>query len=526
MKRILSYIIAAGILSACSLDFDNPNQYADKTFWYSAGNARSGLTGCYLPLRNGSMFGGQALALEDCATPNAYNYANSSNWNDLARGTASSDGTIFYGRWKDCYTGIGRCNTLLKYIDVNQELSAEDILQMKAQARFLRALYYTVLITYYYEVPLITNEPSISQLDSGRTSRAEILSFLFSELDDVAGILPRSYPSKADAGRATAGAALTLAARLHLFEASPLCNPDSNPAMWAMAAEAAKRVMDLGIYSLYPDYAGLFTEAAEYSGECIFDVEFVGSPTGLGHNFDIVMRQYNSAVPVKNFVDSYRMKDGKPRLESAYQNAEGYADMDPRFAQTIVYPGSTWMGETVRTDNTNTRFTNRQSGFIFKKYTVYTEAIPSTEELNIKENCSAVNLMLMRYADVLLMYAESLNEQGLLTEDIWNKTVQAIRKRAGFTSPEALTYPGQDIAVLRDIIHYERRVEFACEGLYYNDLRRWREAESAMDNLDILMHDGTVIGRRTFDASRDYWWPVPASELELAPSLRPNNPGW
>lgn len=93
----------------------------------------------------------------------------------------------------------------------------------------------------------------------------------------------------------------------------------------------AWEVMELGVYSLYQDgYAKLFTEAAEHSSESIFNVEAVANPLGLGHSMDIVMRQYNSAAPLRNFIDSYWMKDGKPREESAYADSEGYAD--PRSA--------------------------------------------------------------------------------------------------------------------------------------------------------------------------------------------------
>lgn len=524
-------LTAATLGTSCSMDFDPTGSYSDKTFWYSAKNAESGLVGCYLPLRNGSMFGGMAIAMEECATPNAYNYANTLNWNDLAKGSHTADGTIFAGRWKDAYTGIGRCNLLLANIDLNTELSSDRIVQMKAQARFLRALYYSVLTTYYYAVPLITESPDISQVGQTRTDRAEILRFIFGELDQITRILPPFYSAQGDKGRPTAGSALALKARLKLFEASPLNNPDNKPEPWAEAAQAAWEVMDLGIHSLYRsnsgnDYAELFTEVNEYSSESIFDVEAISLPTGLGHSMDIVMRQYNSAAPLKGFVDEYWMKDGKPRNESGFAASNGYADMDPRFYMTIVHPGSKWMGETVKTDQTNVKFTNKQTGFIYKKYTVYTQAAPSDKEANLNENCSPINIMLLRYADVLLMYAEAMNEQGKLTEEIWNKTVRAIRLRAGFTLVQALDYPGNDMEILRRQIRYERRVELAGEGTWYNDLRRWKLAETEMNNLSIRMHDGTQIGTRSFNKARDYWWPVPSSQMETAPTLGPNNPGW
>lgn len=529
MKKIiylgLGMLFAAAVSVSCSMDFEPTGSYSDKTFWYSAKNAESGLVGCYLPLRNGSMFGGMSIAMEECATPNAYNYSNTLNWNDLAKGGHTSDGVIFAGRWKDAYTGIGRCNMLLQNIDLNKELSREQVAQMKFQARFLRALYYSVLTTYYYKVPLITDSPDISQVGRMRTERAECLRFIIGELDELAKVLPRSYSAKGDLGRPTCGAALALKARLLLFEASPLCNPDNEADAWEAASDAAWAVMELG-YSLYDDYAKLFSVTAEHSSESIFNVEAIATPVGMGHSLDIVMRQYNGAAPLKDFIDSYRMKDGKPRDESAYATSGEYENLDPRFYHTIVYPGAKWMGEVVKTDNTNIRFTNKQTGFIYKKYTVYTESAPSDDELNLKENCSPTNIMLIRYADVLLMYAEAMNEQGKMTKEIWDRTLKPIRVRAGFTSSSALTYPEGGPDEIRKQIHYERRIEFAGEGMWYNDLRRWKLAETEMNALSIRMYDGTLIGTRNFNKVRDYWWPVPSDQIEIAPTLRPNNPGW
>ena len=283
--------------------------------------------------------------------------------------------------------------------------------------------------------------------------------------------------------------------------------------------------MQLG-YGLHDDYEELFSEDGEHSSECIFDVEFVDEPKGLGHSTDIVMRQWNNAAPLKNFVDAYWMEDGKPREESQYADAENYEHMDPRFYKTIVYPGATWMGEVVKTDNTNVLFTNRQTGFIYKKYTVYTEKTPTEDERNLGEDCSPINIMLLRYADILLMYAEAKNELGEMDETVWNTTIRAIRQRAGFTAASALDFPGGSKEDIMTHIRYERRIEFAGEGTYYNDLRRWKRAEEEMANLNIYRYDGVQIGTRNFNKDRDYWWPVPASQIEADPALRPNNPGW
>ena len=511
--------------TACNMDFDPTSAYSEKTFWYSAKNAQSGLTGCYLPLRNGSFYGGATMAFEECVTPNAYQYSNEAEWNDIALGNHTSTTAIFGGRWKDAYIGIGRCNFLLANIDYNQELTSEAILQMKAQARFLRALYYSVLTTYYYKAPLVTDAPNISMVGRQRTDRDVIIDFIITELDAVAKILPTVYPNSGDRGRVTAGAALALKARVLNFEASPLLNPTNDAAKWKKAADAALDVMHMGIYSLYSDYRGLFTEAAEHSVESIFNVEAIGNPTGLGHSADLIFRQYNSSAPLKDFVESYWMKDGKPRPESIYGGSPNYEDIEPRFYSTIVYPGGRFMGETVKPEGDNILFKTPMTGFTYRKYTVYDENPPAEADKNIGANSSRINRMILRYADILLMYAEAKNEMGEMTEDIWNRTVKAIRQRAGFTATAAVTFPGNDDDAIKGHIRYGRRIEFAAEGTYYDDLRRWKEMENVMPG-PIYKHDGTQIVIRSFNKDRDYWWPVPATQMSIAPTLAPNNPGW
>ena len=115
---------------------------------------------------------------------------------------------------------------------------------------------------------------------------------------------------------------------------------------------------------------------------------------------------------------------------------------------------------------------------------------------------------------------------GEMDEAVWNETIRAIRQRAGFSAASALDFPGGGKEEIMKHIRYERRIEFAGEGTYYNDLRRWRIAENEMANLNIYRYDGVQIGTRNFNKDRDYWWPVPASQIEVNPTLRPNNPGW
>lgn len=523
-KIILCSLLAAISFTSCDLTVLPTDRYDQENFWLGEKTARAGLTGCYAVLSEAALYGDGSILWEEAASPNAYNYDNRLGWNAIALGTHTTDLSIFNGRWTAAYRGIGRCNALLHNIDRNTVLSSTEITQMKAEARFLRALYYQVLATYYRDIPLLLTEPELAQKDLPRIAHEEVVEFIIKELEEITPLLPIRYNNRGDLGRPTRGAALALKARLLLFEASPLLNSGGDQGKWRAAADAAKDVIDLGIYSLHGSYRSLFFVSAENGVESIFDVQYINEPN-MGSSFDITLRQFNNAAPVKDLIDSYWMLDGKPRNGSAYAGSSAYENMDPRFKMTIVYPGSTFMGEVVKADGNNTVFKTPQTGFTFKKYSIYDEAPVSTAEAQIGNNMSEINYMILRYADILLMYAEAKNELGELTEDIWNTTVREIRRRAGFSAASALGYPGNDVETLREHIRYERRAEFAGEGYYYNDIRRWKIAENVMQG-PIQKHDGTNIITRTFNLNRDYWWPVSTVQIELNPNLKPNNPGW
>lgn len=521
----LSLVVMIGVvLTSCDLEVKPTDSYDQESFWYGRKTAEAGLTGCYAALTSDHLYGNASVLWEECASPNAYNYDNRSGWNSISLGTHTADISIVGNRWAAAYTGIGRCNLLINHIDNNRELTSAEIGQMKAQARFLRALYYQILITYYDKVPFMTDDPNTSQAGLGRTNRSEIVTFILSELDEVAGVLPNQYNSSSDIGKATKGAALALKAKLLLFEASPLFNTEGDKEKWRAAADAAKAVIDMGIYNLSSNYRSLFLESNENGKESIYNVQFIREPD-LGSSFDVTLRQFNNCAPLKELVDAYWMTDGKPRAESVHQNSPAYENLDPRFKQTVVYPGATFMGETVKTDGTNVNYKVIQTGFTFKKYSVYDAAAASSADIALGDKYSPINYMIFRYADILMMYAEAKNELGELTEDIWNNTIRPIRVRAGFTAASALNYPGNDQQLLSTHVHYERRIEFAGEGYYYNDIRRWKTAEQELSGA-IHKFDGTTIITRTFDVARDYWWPVATSQIELNPALRPNNPGW
>lgn len=520
MNKILLAGAGLGLLlSACNadlLDTAPDNSYVESSFWQTEQAASAALTGCYTILRWDGVYGNEATPLwEETATPNAHNDTDAKGFASIAMGLQSATtGGVISNRWARCYGGIGRCNTFLARVDEVAGLDEELKARMKAEAKFLRALYYFMLQTYFGDVPLILDPPDKSQSDLPRTGRAEVIAQVLKDLDEAAAVLPLEYGG-ADLGRATKGAALALKARVLFYEASPLFNTANDAEKWNTAAAAAKVVMDMAGeagYGLFPDYRGLFLPENENNEEVIFDVQYI-YPDG-GNSFDLIGRQYNTNAPVQDLVDAYYMKDGLPRDESPLGATSGrYENRDPRFYATVIFPGDMFMGEEVTGD----RFAI--TGYGMEKYTIYTEGPAPSDKADLKGGQSETNYIVLRYADILMMYAEARNEYSGPDAAVYD-AVNAIRQRAGMPDLPA----GLSKEEMREEIRHERRIEFAGEGLYYNDIRRWKTAETVM-NAPVYTWENLEIETRVFNPSRDYWWPIPQTELDLNPNLE-QNPGY
>lgn len=522
MKKIYLLITCAGFLAAgCNkslLDTSPHDRYTESTFWTTPEAANAALVGCYSVLRNDGIFGGKnssggsATALwDETLSPNAYNYSNTLSFNTIAAGNQmSSTGGIITARFGDCYGGIGRCNTFLKKVDEVPDMEAALVTRMKGEALFLRGLYYFILQNYYGGVPLILDPPDLkTQADLPRTNRTEVVAQIVKDLDNAASALPASYTGT-NVGRATKGAAMALKARVLLYEASPLLNTTNDVTKWQAAAAAAKAVMDLGTYSLFGNYRALFLQTNEGNKESIFDVQYLFP--NQGSSFDLICTQYNTNAPLLEFAQSYYMNNGLPITDpaSGYDPTKPYNNRDPRLYATFTYPGDVYRAKKI--DSTRFAIT----GYGMKKYSIYDSIAPPADKSDLKDGQSDINFMVLRYADVLLMYAEAQNEAAGPDATVY-AALDAIRDRVKM--PHIAT--GLSKEQLRAEIRHERRIELAGEGLYYNDVRRWKTAETVL-NTNIYSWSGKYLEKRSFNPGRDYWWPIPLGERDLNPALEQN----
>jgi hypothetical protein len=225
---------------------------------------------------------------------------------------------------------------------------------------------------------------------------------------------------------------------------------------------------------------------------------------------------------------------------SLYNENDAYKNRDPRLSATVVYDQYQWKkpdgsfqtiyikpgsapDEAAAVDEYKGQGTNSTStGYYMRKY---------YDPTSLASFTSGLNLILIRYADVLLMYAEAKNELGQMDESIWNLTIKALRTRAGFTDPGALVFNASwTKADLQDIIRRERRCELALEGLRIYDIRRWETAEVLLNGYphgakygDTGTDNGYIrLDKRSFNKTRDYIWAVPQSQKDLDPNLGQN----
>lgn len=531
-------VVFLASLSGCQdLDLAPTDKFTEANYWTSAEKASMVLNTAYGQLTSsGRYFSNESLS------DNMYEGRGNSSEKMISSGQADASNSRFSEEWKNSYAGIKTCNVFLENVDKVPNMNETLRTRMKAEARFIRAWLYLQLTTWYGDVPLFEKDITLEESKSiSRTPKAAILTFIYNELDEVEAVLPTNTEyAEADRGRITKGAAIALKARAYLYQND-----------WANVVAACEKLIgntSNGTYALFSSYEGIFKPENEYNSEVILDYQYVPSVRVWEEMYDLaplsVGARINSKAPTQELVDDYIMMNGKSIKEanSGYDESNPYKNRDPRFAATIVYHGAKWVRPdgTIQTiyikpgstpsDNTygnvdeyiGAGSNSTSTGYYLRKN------YDPTSEIGMK---SGLNLILIRYADVLLMYAEAMNELGKMDEAVWNKTIRPLRERAGFTDAPSLIYPTE--GNMQTIIRRERRVELAMEGLRIFDIRRWKTAENVLNGYphgaqfgEASIDNGYIrLEKRTFNAERDYLWAVPLSQKDLNPNLG-QNPGY
>lgn len=429
---------------------------------------------------------------------------------DVAVGTLDPTNLSIRDYWRRYWIGVRKANDPINNIDKIKTGDPVLLARLKAEARFLRAYYYTMLTTFWGDVPLIT-EPLVIQDMVSRTGKNEVVDFIIAELDAITATLPVKYEG-ANIGRATRGAALALKARVALFNGR-----------YAVARDAAKAVMDLGVYELYPNYEKLFWYEGKNSKEVIFDRQYA-----VGYEYTNYIGRSASSLGGGSAIDPLRAFLLKHEYKGAKNPENEYANLDPRFGYNVLYPGAVMPNgdvyNSVPTSPTPDRIGASefatQYGFNVKKGIDWARDGANAEQ-------STINFILIRYADVLLMYAEAKIELNELDNSVY-KAINDVRSRPTVEMPAIST--GKTQAELRQIVRNERTVELAFEGLGLFDMNRWKNGAAKTEPALGIRYKNdagqwTIYTRnlaRNFRADRDYLWPIPQEEIEVNPNIGQN----
>lgn len=506
------------------------------------------LWGCYGSLWASTNYGMVMPALLDIATDVAWERAEVP-MQSIGNGSHDVNNTWVVDLWKNYYMGIGRCNYLLDNIErAKTETNPTVYERVKGETRFLRAYFYLMLTETWGDVPLLTRTLLLSEAEVPKTPKKEIVDFIIRELDEAAAVLP-VHISNSERGRVSKGAALGIKARTALYNN-----------MYSVAAEAAKAVMDMNEYQIDDSFEDMFKSATQdNSKEMMFFINYKEGYRTPGIVRGCTSRMgggYSSKIPVQATVDSYDCIDGLPIDKSPlYNPQEPFENRDPRLGYTIVVPGAEYMGFQFETHKDSiecwnyrttpaSRVANQDalnpyasfSGYIWRKY----NEISHPNELDNSET----SFVILRYADVLLMYAEAKIELGEIDNSVY-QAINQVRQRESVKMPLIMD---KTLSELRSVVRKERKSEFAWEGLRWSDIRRWNIAEKVMTGplygrppkgyaatAPRLDENGTpdyslvpnkeemrVIELRSFNVNRDYVMPIPRIEIETNPALIQN----
>ena len=514
MKKIFIICCLATLLASCSddyLDRSSLTQIAEDNFWTSESDAYLALNAVYSTLQSKSLYGGslngfQGLPGFDNLGDNAFNQYKWEGPGLFMEGTIDPSHGSIANIWNDLYQGVARVNSVIK----NVELISEDLIpletkqELTGQAYFLRGLLYFNLAVYFEEAPLITEPQALEEAYVPKNSYDEITAQIIEDLKKAAEYLPVSQPSDLY-GYATKGAAMGLLARVQLY------NHQYEGEYGVLSL--TQQIMGLG-YSLHPDYAELFTPAAENSSEILFSVRFLrGDNTNNGETFSGTYAGTPKVDqrPMPNLVNDYYCTDGLPVTSSPLFNpSDQRENRDPRALATIYFAGDQFY------DNPVTVFPgNGPTSYGMRKYI---RRGPDADG-NASYGEGSQDFYVIRYADVLLMRAEALAETGDVNGA--GQLVNQIRDRVNMPHVEDVEGTvGQDEMI--QIVRHERRVELALEGLRFMDLKRWGTIEEAFQR---AVSDPVGPYNPQYLGGRSEVFPIPLAELDVNPNLV-QHPAW
>ena len=571
MKNKYIYAIISALLFLSCSDFlekfplDSPS---DKTFLANDTEVEMAVIACYTELYHNWEGMPFYMALE-VVSDNSWD-RNTNDAQKMGQGANDATSSFALNVWTSCYRGISRCNYLInKLTEATEGLDPEVVEMALAETKFLRAYYYSHLIDLYGDVPLVLESLTLGESEIPRSPKNDVLNQIFKDFDDAALSLKDS--NDPTSGRANKLAALALKARIALYNEK-----------WDVAIDAASKVMayEGTEVVLDPGFTNLFTYAGQSSKETIFSIQFL-----FGYRVHPIFRLFGSRnagghankVPSYQLVDSYGCIDGLPIDESPlYDPAHPWENRDPRLGWTLALPSSgfiDWRNEPAAVFQGFQFETHRDSVKCWNFHNSPPTYAGNQDALNAYASFTGINwrkfvndenygdvnnadnnLIVIRYAEVLLIYAEAKVKLGQVDNSVY-EAINKVRERASMPALISMSNDELFYAIAR-----ERRHELSGEGQRLSDIRRWRIAEDVMNGFllgrmqkaypskaPVIDEWGTpdyeaagipiasevndpntsmrTVDKRTFNPNKDYLWPIPYIEIQTNPALT-QNPGW
>ncbi|HTE28986.1 MAG TPA: RagB/SusD family nutrient uptake outer membrane protein [Chryseolinea sp.] len=525
MKNTIQYILIAGLVTAfaCS-DFlseqpkstisedqyyktptDALNAVNATYFFYNAGGANGSNQSAYNSLLQVGM---EFATDEQYPGPGATN----PDVRSFSVHNHSSTNRTFYELWQQHYSGIKKANVAIEkipLIDFGSNTGLQE--RYVGEAKFNRAFIYFNLVRLWGDIPLITENQNFVKAQDyyiAKSAAIEIYAQIEKDLNEAAAVLPISY-SGGDIGRATAGAAKALLAKVYLTKASFPLKISSNYQDAVNKAEEVLSASDGGTgvynYNLRSEYSHVFLPAFKNNEEHIFSAQFLSNFQSQGRNdFPRTLPRFPSSFGVVGtYADQVNFyTKGADKSFSVYKL---YKAKDKRrkvtFATKFVNPKN---GAKFGTPLANPAYPGDSIPYLNKTYDPSAfVSVPSE---------AATNVTLLRYAEILLIHAEAENEANGPTDKAY-KSLNRVRKRAGL---EDLT-PGLSQSQFRDSLYLDRELELVYEYQRWFDLIRQRDAAGNPSFVQKL-HDAG----KTNAVDRNRWYPIPQIELDNNPLLEQN----
>lgn len=497
-KSSIILLIALFFVSCEEFLDKNPlDQISSPTFWVTQNDADLALAGCYSRLnRNSFNFEGvyNLGIMAGDANQGGQSLGTSSTGTIAAGEMTPTSGGILSSVYNECYQGIASCNFFLENID-RVPLTDEINAKYKGEVHFLRAFFYFTLTDVYGGVPLYTTPISIDESKVPQSSQEQVLEQVLTDLDFAIANLPNTDYSAS--GHVVRGSALALKSRVLLFKSD-----------WAGAAAAAGLVISENKFGLYEgEWRNIFLQYGQDNNpEIMFSTKYL-NPDNSSQQ-DIRILWHGIWNPRTELRDAFECTDGLPIAESPLYDPDNWKlNRDPRLVETMRRfedPAIKANGDTVEFAYNGVSQTGLEPAKGGDVETLPIDYATRSEQ----------DWVLIRYAEVLLNFAEAENEVNGATAQVY-EAINAIRERPGIDMPPIPAGLTKD--QMRDRIWNERRVELAFEGHRYRDIRRWKIAETYIPSL--IEPSGL---NRVFDPSKHYLWPFPQSEIDANENLAQN----